>query len=653
MKVGINTSQDLKPKITIIGHPGVGKTTIKNLIRTEEIPLKYTPSLEGDIATIKIGKYSFSIWDYTGTEQFSFLWEQFIKDSDLVLIITDSTLENVEKSKFFIEIIKNQTPSPHTAVIANKQDLEEKLNPEEIERILGLKTYSMIAIDPMNKEKMIRIIVNLLDMEDEIYQQLISLEEKNKWILELEKSLEDEDHIKALYITKKLRSICKELGDESLENKFNELAQKLNETIKHELKRKEISISDEMKQDQEIKPEKESHTAKLLKELIGNYMKDIKSLMAVVIFDRNGLIIASESKIKSGDILEIGANVIKMPKIIDFSKNIEKHPIRVICPTCKQNKTIFVPKSIVKDAENVVTFSIPNNLVCEHQFQIFVDRNFAIRGYQRVDYEIDSYMDRIIKEVGMENEFFNITVTSDKKVAYCSMGPNSIVTSIAEPSASDVELKVYSEYIAGKVELMLEGNENIDVEIPQITKTIAKTRGGELPRGDFYNKIIMTGNHQVGKTSLVSKFVRNLFPENTQPTIGVDLSEKVVKINDKTSVKFLIWDIGGQITQMAPYRKRFYEGANSAFIVLDRTRLEALKSIEIWYNDIKKYVPDDINIIVIGNKTDLTDQIKVSEHEIKNVAEQYGFHYILTSAKTGENVNDAFLYMAYKSLELV
>ena len=98
----------------------------------------------------------------------------------------------------------------------------------------------------------------------------------------------------------------------------------------------------------------------------------------------------------------------------------------------------------------------------------------------------------------------------------------------------------------------------------------------------------MTGNYQVGKTSLVNRFVRNLFRESYQSTIGVDLSEKMVEISEKTKIKFVIWDIGGQITQIAPYRKRFYEGANSAFIVLDRTRSEALKSVEFWYNDIIK-----------------------------------------------------------------
>jgi small GTP-binding protein len=493
--------------------------------------------------------------------------------------------------------------------------------------------------------------MDLLNQTDDFSQQIRFLNEKKKWQIELERSRADGDEIKMLYVAKKLAEICKALGENVLYNVYDELIQKLNVEIKIESPAKRRSISDEVREIKEKPPKNLSQAEILLKKLIANYMKDIKTVMAIVIFNRSGSIIASESKIKSANISEIGASVIKMPKIFDTDKDIEKHPIRVICPTCKQNKKIFIPVSIVREAQNVVTFSIPNKLVCEHQFQVFVDKNFAIRGYQRVDYEIDSYMDRIIKEVGKENEFFNITVTPDKKVAYCSMGPNSIITSIAEPSASDIELKVYSEHVATKTELILNWNENVEIEIPQVIKTMAKTKGGELPEGEFSTKIIMTGNYKVGKTSLVNRFVRNLFREGYQSTIGVDLSEKEVDIKDKTKVKFVIWDIGGQLAQIAPFRQRFFEGANAAFIVFDRTRPEALNSIDLWYNEIKSYVPENINIIIVGNKTDLTKEIQISEDDIKDVADKFGFHYILTSAKTGENVNEAFLYIAYKFLE--
>ncbi|MEJ2251549.1 MAG: ADP-ribosylation factor-like protein, partial [Candidatus Lokiarchaeota archaeon] len=168
--------RNLRPKISLVGFSGVGKTTITSLIKAEEIPMQHIPTITGDIATIKIGKLHFHLWDFAGQEQFSYLWSNFIKGSDAVLLITDSTLENVEKSKFFLELIKEQAKNAHTAVIGNKQDLSEALKPDQIEDILGLKTYSMTAIDPNNRDKMIQIIADVLEMNAEVSPDSLSKE---------------------------------------------------------------------------------------------------------------------------------------------------------------------------------------------------------------------------------------------------------------------------------------------------------------------------------------------------------------------------------------------------------------------------------------------------------------------------------------------
>ncbi|MFX1377158.1 MAG: ADP-ribosylation factor-like protein [Promethearchaeota archaeon] len=170
--IGINVMLDemhrnLKPKIAVVGFAGVGKTTIKQLIKMDEIPLQHVPTITGEIATIKIGRLFFRLFDFAGQEQFKFLWKGFIKESDAVLVVTDSTIKNVEKSRFFIELINSEVPHARAAFIANKQDLRDTISPEEIEEITGFKTYPMVAHHRENRNKMIRIIADVLDMSTE------------------------------------------------------------------------------------------------------------------------------------------------------------------------------------------------------------------------------------------------------------------------------------------------------------------------------------------------------------------------------------------------------------------------------------------------------------------------------------------------------
>jgi small GTP-binding protein len=264
---------------------------------------------------------------------------------------------------------------------------------------------------------------------------------------------------------------------------------------------------------------------------------------------------------------------------------------------------------------------------------------------------IDKYIDRIKSEYQTESNFFNITSMEDKKLAYCSMGEHSILTVIADPTTSNNELKVYSEHVAGKVELILDGYESVSIDIPEIIRVLSRRREGRLPKGKYTAKLILTGDYKVGKTSLIRRFTEDNFLENYISTIGVEISKKSITMDQETHINFVLWDIGGQMSQMAPYRKRFYEGANAAFIVIDRTREGNLESIKKWYDDIKKSVPSNIPIVIVGNKSDLQDRIQISENEIKATAKELGFHSIMTSAKTGENVNEAFLYIAYRFIE--
>ncbi len=226
---------NLSPKISIIGYAGVGKTTITKLIKEEEIPMEHIPTINGNHAVVKLGKLYLSVWDFAGQEQFSFLWKKFIAESDAVLLITDSSFENMEKSRYFIDLINEVVPYSHSAVIGNKQDLPTSIDIESIERVMGLKAYPMIATDRENKVKMIRIIAELLEIDPDVSPLLRPLIEKEELILKVENALESNNIEQALSYYKKIHELCIEIGDNSLAAEYQEKTENLKNMIKQQM----------------------------------------------------------------------------------------------------------------------------------------------------------------------------------------------------------------------------------------------------------------------------------------------------------------------------------------------------------------------------------------------------------------------------------
>ena len=571
MYVIVDSIQNKLPAIiSLVGYEGVGKTSITNLIRSKEIPIKPDPQIIGNIATLKIGSLNFILRDFTGEQDAGFLWNNFIRGSDLILLVTNSTLDNVENSRFFVKKIKEEIPNALVIVIGNKHDLEDTLEPKEIEDILELETHVLIAIDTVNRDKLIEIIMNTIQTQDITTPLLSMSNEREILIKELDNAILQTDFERVEILYKKIIRICLDLGDNPLNmdfyNSYQEIQDKL-KTIGHKQE-----LAEPLLTTQDHQPMSISSLKDRLKVLLNNYIQSLEGVKTIIVSDRDGFIITSESKKDAVDESILGGIAVMM----------------------------------------------------------------------------DSYIERIKREFGNETTFFNITTIQEKKFAYGSMGPRSILLTVSDLSTNDTELRVFTEYVAGKVELLLERKDNVSLEIPEIIKLLSRTKSGTFPTGDYSFKLVLIGDFAVGKTSLITRFVQNLFKDGYLPTIGVDISKKIVELEENTKVKFIIWDIGGQMPKMAPYRKKFYEGANCAFIVVDRTRTESLKNVDKWYNEIKNNVKKEINIILVGNKSDLVDKIVVSEEDIKIAANKYGFNYIITSAKTGESVNETFLYMAYK-----
>jgi len=153
---------------------------------------------------------------------------------------------------------------------------------------------------------------------------------------------------------------------------------------------------------------------------------------------------------------------------------------------------------------------------------------------------------------------------------------------------------------------------------------------------DFIKKVVMLGDPMVGKTSLVQRYVKNMFDDTYLTTIGTKPSKKEVKVG-QSNVIIMIWDIAGHSYTLHP---EYYVGAKGALLVCDLTRRSTLENLMSWYTSLANRV-GDVPIVILANKADVLK----SEFNLEDV-ERLGFRAMRTSAKTGENVELAFMTLA-------
>ena len=169
---------------------------------------------------------------------------------------------------------------------------------------------------------------------------------------------------------------------------------------------------------------------------------------------------------------------------------------------------------------------------------------------------------------------------------------------------------------------------------------------------EFRYKVVLIGPAAVGKTSILLRFVHNKFSKSYKMTIGVDFLNKEINVDD-FNAKLTIWDIAGQ-KRFRFMRKNFYGGAAGALMVFDLTRENTFQEVKRkWYSEMTQFANKDVPFILIGNKVDLIEEIGsvVDSENAKTFAESKGSIYIETSAKTGQNIDNAFIELARKMAE--
>ena len=152
-------------------------------------------------------------------------------------------------------------------------------------------------------------------------------------------------------------------------------------------------------------------------------------------------------------------------------------------------------------------------------------------------------------------------------------------------------------------------------------------------------KIIILGSSSVGKTCILQRGFENEFNQNALSTIGIDFKTKFFKFDD-TKIKVNYIDTAGQ-EKFRAISINYLKGTDGAVLVFDITKKETYQLIGTWLDDINNNNKMSIGKMLIGNKADLEDEREVSKEEGEQLAKLLDCKYYETSAKTGQNVNEA------------
>src|SRR6266566_624211 len=163
------------------------------------------------------------------------------------------------------------------------------------------------------------------------------------------------------------------------------------------------------------------------------------------------------------------------------------------------------------------------------------------------------------------------------------------------------------------------------------------------------SKICLVGEKSVGKTSLIRRYVLNMFDEQYLTTIGTRVSKKEVRVllpeqDLLVDIDMTIWDIMGEKGFRELLKDVYFYGANGILAVADFTRRRTLDDLDDWVDwvDGIEHV-GKVPILLAVNKADLREGAQFAERDVAQIAKAYGSEYMLTSAMTGEKVEDAFL----------
>ncbi|KAG5202834.1 hypothetical protein JEQ12_002417 [Ovis aries] len=161
----------------------------------------------------------------------------------------------------------------------------------------------------------------------------------------------------------------------------------------------------------------------------------------------------------------------------------------------------------------------------------------------------------------------------------------------------------------------------------------------------WLTQTILVGDSGVGKTSLLVQFDQGKFvPGSFSATVGIGFTNKVVTV-DGVRVKLQIWDTAGQ-ERFRSVTHAYYRDAQALLLLYDITNKSSFDNIRAWLTEIHEYAQRDVVIMLLGNKADVSSERVIRSEDGEMLAREYGVPFMETSAKTGMNVELAFLAIA-------
>ncbi len=271
---------------------------------------------------------------------------------------------------------------------------------------------------------------------------------------------------------------------------------------------------------------------------------------------------------------------------------------------------------------------------------------------------VEPVLTRITKEFSSGSFGTGTFDTEEQRFIFCEAGPEAIFVTVLNSIAMIDPVFPYAYLAAEKIARIFDGR-SVSPVIPKlytskdsqnIERKIDKLQKIKIQSAEYAYKLILGGEGGVGKTSMVHRFVEDSFQKDYKSTIGTSIMKKECDFKGlESKVRFVIWDLAGQ-AQFKRVRQSYLANAEAGILVYDVTRKDTMDSLEDWFEEIKSVSPV-ISLILVGNKIDLEDQRVIPPEQGEELAKKLNLSYIETSAKTGENINDAFKMLALEIIK--